>query len=141
MHIPEQDKKQNMVSFFDAMKDGDPEQEAKMNQVLYGGKGDIKRHHAIDEKLYGTVEGAEQQRMAVEAAAEEQSSRAIKKKKRKKGGKKKKKKKTDEDVVKDENEKTDSIDKVGWTGSKVIASGATIGTIALATILIGKRSQ
>eukprot|EP01083_Nonionella_stella_P298199 1012436_1 len=87
------DKKQNMVSFFDAMKDGDPEQEARMSQVLYGGKGDIKRHHAVDKSLYGTEEGAEQQRMAVEAAAEEQSSRekAIKKKRRKKGGKKEKK--------------------------------------------------
>eukprot|EP00554_Chaetoceros_debilis_P012338 CAMPEP_0194117680 /NCGR_PEP_ID=MMETSP0150-20130528/32331_1 /TAXON_ID=122233 /ORGANISM="Chaetoceros debilis, Strain MM31A-1" /LENGTH=168 /DNA_ID=CAMNT_0038808799 /DNA_START=53 /DNA_END=556 /DNA_ORIENTATION=+ len=111
------DKKQNMVSFFDAMKDGDPEQEARMNQVLYGGKGDIKRHYAIDKSLYGTEEGAEQQRMAVEAAAEEQSSRAIKKKRRKKGGKKKKKKMV-EDVAKDETKsKTDSIDKVGWNGS------------------------
>eukprot|EP01083_Nonionella_stella_P140636 431673_1 len=148
--IPEQDKKQNMVSFFDAMKDGDPEQEARMSQVLYGGKGDIKRHHAVDKSLYGTEEGAEQQRMAVEAAAEEQSSRekAIKKKRRKKGGKKrKKKKKTDEDVAKDDKSKTDSdsdsIDKVGWNGSTAIAASgaATIGTIALAAILIGKRSQ
>jgi hypothetical protein len=62
------DKKEQMVKFFAAMKDpsANPEQEKKMQEVLYGGKGDIKRHYAVDEKLYGTQEGVETRRKIAE---------------------------------------------------------------------------
>lgn len=75
------EKKQDMVKFFEAMKNqNDPDQEQKMQQVLYGGKGDIKRHYAVDEKLYGTEEGAK----LAEEAKKQKEVPAKKKKKRKK---------------------------------------------------------
>lgn len=48
-----------MVKFFSALKDpkSNPEQEEKFKMLLQGGKGEIKRQHAVDDKLYGTEEG------------------------------------------------------------------------------------
>ncbi len=48
-----------MVKFFSALKDpkSNPEQEEKLKMLLQGGKGEIKRQHAVDDKLYGTEEG------------------------------------------------------------------------------------
>lgn len=72
------EKKQEMVKFFDAMKThSDPQQEQKMRLVLNGGRGDIKRHYAVDEKLYGTEEGA---KMAEEAMKKSSMSKKKKKK-------------------------------------------------------------
>jgi hypothetical protein len=64
------DKKQDMVKFFKAMQDPNtnPEQEAKMMQVLHGGKGEMKRHYAIDANLYGTQEGVQKRKEATGGA-------------------------------------------------------------------------
>eukprot|EP00553_Chaetoceros_curvisetus_P013295 CAMPEP_0204636970 /NCGR_PEP_ID=MMETSP0717-20131115/35366_1 /ASSEMBLY_ACC=CAM_ASM_000666 /TAXON_ID=230516 /ORGANISM="Chaetoceros curvisetus" /LENGTH=195 /DNA_ID=CAMNT_0051656215 /DNA_START=40 /DNA_END=627 /DNA_ORIENTATION=+ len=139
------DKKQNMVKFFEGMKDGDMKQESKMREVLYGGKGDMKRHYRVDETLYGTEEGA---RLAKEAQAQAegkgeqqvatQESGEKRKKRRKKGKRKKKKKAVDD------NENTDATADTSQQQRHVIATGAAAGTIALAALIFlggGKRSQ
>jgi hypothetical protein len=131
------DKKQDMVKFFAAMKDPslNLEQEQKMKEVLYGGKGDKKRHYAVDEKLYGTEEGVGKR---LEAEEEVVKNGKVKKKRKKK---KKKKKKAAKDEV-----KTDALPLEKDAGAfsvetKSIAAVGAIGVLALATLLVnGKRS-
>lgn len=48
-----------MQQFFKSLEKGDVETERKLNEVLKGGKNDIKRASAVDTTLYGTEEGVE----------------------------------------------------------------------------------
>lgn len=134
------EKKQDMVNFFAAMKDpsANPEQDRKMKEVLYGGRGEKKRHYAVDESLYGTEEGLEKRKLAEEEG---------KKKADKKRKKKKKKKKKDLDSDGDETVKMKEVDQgLKESGSagfamekKSVAAVGAVGVLALAALLIGNK--
>jgi len=55
----------NMAEFFNhAIRNPDGAVDSQLDSVLKSGKGAMKRHYAVDEKLYGTAEGvAERKRM------------------------------------------------------------------------------
>jgi len=57
-----------MAKFFEAMKnpESDQAQQQKFNEVLLGGRGEAKRHYAVDQRLYGTVEGVTERKKAEE---------------------------------------------------------------------------
>lgn len=128
------EKKQDMVKFFAAMKDptGNPQQEQRMREVLYGGKGDKKRHYAVDDSLYGTDEGVEK-RMEAEAT--------LKRKKKKR--KKKKKKAVDDELDTDVSKGPPTDNKnIMFEGKSVAVAGTMgVGILALVALSIsGKRS-
>jgi len=133
------EKKQEMVNFFAAMKDpaANPEQDKKMKEVLYGGRGEKKRHYAVDESLYGTEEGLEKRKLA-----EEDGKKKVVKKK-----KKKKKKKKDVDSDGDEKVKMKEVDEgLEESGSagfamekKSVAAVGAVGVLALAALLVGNK--
>jgi hypothetical protein len=75
-----------MSDFFQkAIKDPDSgAEDARLEQVLHGGKGEKKRFHAVDKELYGTVAGIEEKQRTEEAlkqAAEDKKKRKRRKKK------------------------------------------------------------
>ena len=133
------EKKQDMVNFFAAMKDpsANPEQERKMNEVLYGGKGEMKRPR---QSLYGTEEGLEKRKLA-----EEEGKKKAEKKKKKK--KKMKKKDLDSDGDGDETVKMKEVDQgLKESGSAVfamekqsVAAVGAVGVLALAALLLGNK--
>ena len=145
-----QDKKQDMVKFFQAMKDpsSNTEQEAKMMEVLKGGKGDIKRHYAVDDKLYGTEEGvvkrkeAEDELNQIESEKKMKKEKIVKKKNKKNKNKiKQKKEQIDHDVDDDRGE-----DKIGHNESSIknlpstqqaVVSVAAVGALAIIASLVG----
>jgi hypothetical protein len=56
------EKHDNMTKFLQGMRDpNNKEQQARMAEVLRGGRGEIKRLHAVDESLYGTGESSKRQ--------------------------------------------------------------------------------
>lgn len=143
-----------MVNFFQAMKDPkvNPEQDRKMMQVLHGGRGDIKRHYAVDEKLYGTEEGVMKKKEAEEVLL--QDAEGKKKKKLKKNKKRKKEKATEEDVSKKENAseeeknennsetKTDiNLRSLPYAQQAAISALAIGSLAAVANLLSGKRGS
>ncbi len=158
------DKKQDMVNFFESMKNSDTTQESKMREVLYGGRSDMKRHYRVDESLYGTEEGARLAKEAQEGSSGsggekgDQGSQGEgevggeKRKKRRKKGKRKKKKKVDDDhddTPSSESSETSKENserqRQGIMNKGVVATGAA-GTIALAALIFlggggGKRSR
>ena len=58
--------------------------ESQLDAVLRGGKGDIKRLHHVDQKLYGTAEGVAEKKRVIEELEEEKKKRKKRKKRRKK---------------------------------------------------------
>ena len=52
-------KKQEFSTFLQGIKDpsSNANAEKKMGEVLRGGRGETKRHYAVNEELYGTEEG------------------------------------------------------------------------------------
>jgi hypothetical protein len=116
-------KSQQMAEFFQhAIRNQDGQVDQKLDEVLKAGKGGKKRMYAVDEKLYGTAEGAAE-RLRQEA---EQKN-------------KKKKNKKNAVIVRDENRKdtpaptepprtslVDSIDP------KSLAAVAGVATVAAA---------
>lgn len=124
------EKKQDMVKFFESMKNhNDPEQEKKMRQVLYGGKGDIKRHYAVDEKLYGTEEGA---KLAEEAKKEKELP--TKRRKRKK-----QRKSSDS---KDEEAKEKKLSVSSTSTTKHLVSGMlALGVLGGVSFIIGGKKS
>lgn len=52
-------KRQEFSTFLQGMKDpsSNANAEKKMGEVLRGGRGETKRHYAVNEELYGTEEG------------------------------------------------------------------------------------
>lgn len=71
-------KRQDMVKFMDSLKKG--EGDKRMDKVLQGGKGEMKRLYRVDEKLYGTQEGVDTKKR-VEAELAQKRERKKKKKK------------------------------------------------------------
>ena len=100
-------KRQEMATFLQGIKDpnSNADTEAKMAEVLKGGRGESKRHYAVDESLYGTEEGV---RLRHEAE-EEQKSQSRKKDARNRGSTSSK--------TKDWKEELDEVSKGG--GGKV----------------------
>lgn len=132
------DKKQDMVKFFAAMKDptANRDQEKKMMEVLYGGKGEKKRHYAVDESLYGTEEGLEQRKLAEKEHKKKSKKR---KRKRKKKADNSEKKVEEKQVVKGEEGKNESGAALFAIEKKSVAAVGAVGVLALATMLIGNR--
>jgi hypothetical protein len=125
-----------MVKFFEAMKNqNDPEQEQKMRQVLYGGRGDIKRHYAVDEKLYGTEEGA---KLAEEAQRKTEVAVKMKQKK-----KQRKTSDSNKDEIEAKRTSTSEDTISDRSAIKNVATGMlAIGVLGGLSLLIGgKRSQ
>lgn len=128
-----------MIQFFEAMKEGNMKQEEKMLEVLYGGRGDMKRHYAVDDKLYGTEQGLMQQKKAAEVA-----DARVQKKKKKLRQKDKSGDETEnhKNGIVDQGSPNKSNDYVSWHSySKLATTTGVIGSIALVVTLIGKRSQ
>ena len=133
------EKNQQMTSFFQAMKDPNKnsEHEARMREVLSGGKGSMKRHYAVDEKLYGTEEGVAKRKEA-EKEQEERKKRALEKRKKKKKSGKEKKDEIPKETVEEKGEKTAPI----FMKNSVTAAAGVGGLALLGMILLGgKKGQ
>ncbi|KAL3805674.1 hypothetical protein HJC23_005918 [Cyclotella cryptica] len=108
-------KHESMTKFLQGMRDpNNTEQQARMAEVLRGGRGSQKRLHAVDESLYGTYEGAKLQKQALE-------------KKRKKGKSKKTKieeQSSDEDYNGKHKAIKQSVAAVAFVG--ILAAGASV---------------
>ena len=125
------EKNQQMTSFFQAMKDGNKnsEQEARIKEVLQGGKGTIKRHYAVDKTLYGTKEGMAMREETLE-------------KEEKKARKKEKKKKSKENLEKAETlPATSNTEQTSLLTKNTVS--AAVGGLALAAVVLlgGKKGQ
>lgn len=68
-----------MTTFLQNMKDPNSEQQKQMEQVLLGGRGQQKRLHSVDDKIYGTEEAAKLQQEAKQKAKKGKRRRKIKK--------------------------------------------------------------
>jgi hypothetical protein len=58
-------------------------QDDRLKQVLYGGKGEKKRFHAIDKELYGTPQGVEEKKKVEEELAQEKERKRERRRRRK----------------------------------------------------------
>jgi hypothetical protein len=76
-----------MSDFFQkAIKDPDSgAEDARLEQVLHGGKGEKKRFHAVDKELYGTVAGIEEKQRTEEALKQAAEDKKKRKRRNKKG--------------------------------------------------------
>lgn len=116
------DKHQQMNAFLQSMKDPNSEQQKKMSEVLLGGRGQQKRHYAVDETIYGTEEGAKLQQEAQE--------KAKKKKKRKK-------KKKSSDVVEADKDSGNVGERELSDGQKESTIGVNVKQSAAAVAVVG----
>eukprot|EP00979_Chaetoceros_neogracilis_P000920 scaffold187_cov266-Chaetoceros_neogracile.AAC.50 len=134
------EKKQDMVKFFAAMKDptANREQEMKMREVLYGGKGEKKRHYAVDESLYGTEEGLEQRKLAEQQNENKKKSKKKKRRRKRKVVKGEEKVDAKQVVKAEEGENSGGVALFALEKKSVAAVGA-LGVLALATMLIGNK--
>mmetsp|Transcript_4384 Transcript_4384/g.6316 ORF Transcript_4384/g.6316 Transcript_4384/m.6316 type:complete len:166 (+) Transcript_4384:120-617(+) len=73
-------KRAEMHQFVDAIKAGKSSE--KMDEVLYAGKGKMKRQHRVDDRYYGKVEGV---RVKDEAVSKKQQEKKPKKKEEENG--------------------------------------------------------
>ncbi|KAL7479335.1 hypothetical protein ACHAW6_005071 [Cyclotella cf. meneghiniana] len=72
-------KHESMTKFLQGMRDpNNAEQQARMAEVLRGGRGGQKRLHAVDETLYGTDEGAKLRKQALEKKNKKENSKNTK---------------------------------------------------------------
>lgn len=62
-----------MASFLQGIQNpnSNADTERKMAEVLKGGRGEAKRHYAVDESLYGTEEGVRLRKEAEEAVKQQ----------------------------------------------------------------------
>ena len=113
-HMSLQSRREEMQQFFKRLEKGDVKTEWKLNEVLKGGKNDIKRVSAVDTTLYGTEEGVE----AKKRYEDEKSTK-----------KKRKQKKTEEEIL--EHKTT--------THKESVIKVAAVGTVvaAIVTVMIG----
>mmetsp|Transcript_5958 Transcript_5958/g.9369 ORF Transcript_5958/g.9369 Transcript_5958/m.9369 type:complete len:115 (-) Transcript_5958:278-622(-) len=114
-----------MSTFLQNIKDPNSDQQKKMDQILLGGRGQIVRVHAVDEKIYGTEEAVKLQKEAQQKA--------------KKGKRKRKKKKRSNAEDEGELENGQQISHV----KQSVAAVAVVGALAAGAsfFLGGKRSQ
>jgi len=120
----------------------DGAEDDRLSQVLYGGKGEMKRLHAIDKELYGTAQGVEQRNRL----QEELKQQAEENKKRRKRRKQKQQQdevvvnKKKEDEGKSEAAKDETKKRFSSVDATQIATIAAVGTIAaVAGFLAGGR--
>jgi hypothetical protein len=111
----------------------DPLQEERLQQLLRGGRGEVKRHQ-YDPKYYGTEEGLEKQRLTEEEIKLHQEEER-KRMKRAKKRLKKKKKEAQEGAEAGENLETESEAEATTTSnsSKKKAAAAALAAVALAS--------
>ena len=88
-----QQKNQALKEFFMNAEQGIEDQ--RLQQVLYGGKGEKKRFHAVDKELYGTEQGL----VVKQQVTEELQQTAAEKKRQRKEQRRLKKKKASIDAV------------------------------------------
>lgn len=110
------EKHATMSQFLQGMQDpNNKEQQARMAEVLRGGRGGQKRLHAVDDKMYGSEEGARRQMQEMD-------------KTKKKKGKKKKKTSVegsgDEETLRRQHVIKQSMAAVAVAG--VLAAGASV---------------
>lgn len=124
-----QSKREDMSKLFQQMKEsgeasvqGKTDMDQQFAHILQGGKGQAKRHFAVDESLYGTQEGA------ASLKAAEQKIEADKKKRKKK---KKPKNKKDN---KDKEHSTDSNNQ----RTVAVAGGAAVGMVAILALFFAR---
>lgn len=103
--------------------------ESQLDAVLRGGRGEKKRLHAVDEKLYGTAEGvAEKKRVVEELEGEKKKQR-----KRKKPRKKEKLEETAAGAVEQQpNKDASPTFSMPNVEAKQVATVAVVATIAAA---------
>ena len=110
------DKHGNMTTFLQGMKDpNNKEQQARMAEVLRGGRGVHKRYAPVDESQYGTEEGAQRQMIEMD-----KTKKKVKKKKVKSGAKAS----SDEESVQRQTVMKQSVAAVAFAG--LLAAGASV---------------
>ena len=110
------EKHENMSKFLQGMTDpNNNEMQARMAEVLRGGRGDKKRLHAVDEGLYGTDEGAKRQLQEMDKT---------KRKVKKKGAKGSAAASIDEESIRKQQVIKQSVAAVAVAG--VLAAGAIV---------------
>lgn len=117
-----------------------PEQEKRLQQVLYGGKGDVKRHYAIDQKYYGTEEGRTLQLQTQQEWQQAQEEERKKMKKLKKKLKKKKKKEAGEEGEASTDSESETEDTTTKKRKKKAAAAGAAFAAAVAAGKVGKVS-
>ena len=122
-----------MVKLIQAIKHPgqDCDQDAKLQEILKGGKQSIKRHYAVDKTLYGTEEGVIQRKRA---------EKDVERKKRKRQKKKNSGDLSSDNDVKDMNNSSTNETNMALS---VFAVTAVSGSLAflVSTIISGRRSQ
>jgi len=131
-----EEKQQQMSDFYMATiknPGSNEEQERRLQQVLRGGRGDLKKpHDSIDRKYYGTEEGKEkQQQYAADMAAHQEEERKKLKRIRKKLKELKKRREAGEDVG-DSDDDSEAEEAAARTRQIVAATGAVALTAAAA---------
>lgn len=112
-----------MQEFFNTLQKGDKESEQRLNEVLRGGKGEVKRASSVDKSLYGTEAGVQ----AKKKYEEQQAIAQAKKKQKKMAAAKQAVQKA---------ERKDTVVKVATVGTVVGVAAA-----ALAFLIGGNRSR
>lgn len=117
------EKHESMSKFLHGMQDPkNKEMQARMAEVLRGGRGGQKRVHAVDESMYGTDEGARRQMQEMD--------------KRKKKGKKKRKSGTVDASSEDDSARKQQVIK------QSVAAVAVAGILAAgASVFLGGKRQ
>lgn len=97
-------RRDDMVKVFQGIKDpgSNDEIDRKMAEVLRGGRGEAKRHYAVDSKLYGTEEGVIERQRSEEERKKREERR--KKKLREKKLREKKDLRSDKGTVKEKDD-------------------------------------
>jgi len=132
-----EEKQQQMSDFYMATiknPGSNEEQERRLQQVLRGGRGDLKKpHDSIDRKYYGTEEGKEkQQQYAADMAAHQEEERKKLKRIRKKLKELKKRREAGEDVGDSDDDGGEAEEAAARTRQIVAATGAVALTAAAA---------
>ena len=115
-----------------------PEQQQRLDQVLKGGRGTLKRHHAIDPQYYGTQIGKEQQLLAVDRMAEHQEEERKRAKRVKKNLKKLRKQQKQQQE--EGGTSSDSSDGESDISSEKKAAAA-LGAVALVSAAVADASR
>jgi hypothetical protein len=142
-NVQVQEKNQALKEFFVNAEKGIEDQ--RFQQVLYGGKGEKKRFHAVDKELYGTEQG-----VIVKQQVSEEIQQTVEEKKRRRKEKRRLKKQQqqlangDDDVTKDNNSDikvttsqsftskvTNALSSVDKETIKTVATYSLIGTAAV----------
>lgn len=137
-NVQVQQRNQALKEFFINAEQGVEDQ--RLQQVLYGGKGEKKRFHAVDKELYGTEQGLVVKQQVTE---EIQQTAEEKKRRRKEKRRLKKKPPLAEDVVADHDTKSTTpqssfssqlrnmVSSLDPETVKTVATYSLVGTVAI----------